>query len=234
MSSFPLDFAFQRSFPLESLFPELKQMIFQILIDQRDIATLIRLRLTCHEYNEWLSEYNFVITRDLSLVVFNGHLDLLKKISHDSVLSNNTMHNAVGSNQVEIVKWLFERGAQFTGVHYKQAAHRGYIELVEWASTLTHSIPVTSRLRVKFKRTKDLNEVWRHNEIALAAIMGGHLNILEWAYQRGLQLYEKMYSAAIFVRDLKILKWLQDHQIEPSQAESGEIQELMSHLRTGV
>lgn len=196
---------------LNELFPELLWMIFSFFREDHDIVTLIRLRLTQSEFNQILSKERFSVRDDILSVIRHGHLDILSEIAYDEVFSKESMKTAFHYNQLEIIRWLYERNTEIGTLEYKIAIKNANFPILEYLTTIPIMIVTHNGTVLKFKRSRDLNEVWRKYEFGKVAILSRRLNVLQWAYGKGLTLEPILYSAAEFIEDPKILQWLEEN-----------------------
>ena len=182
---------------LKELFPELLLLVFDRIKEEQDIVTLVRLRLTCWEYNDILNNHKMVLPTDIPLIIRHGHIKIMEHIADDELFSESSISEAIRYDQSEVIEWLHERTVPISLQNYKRAVYHGKFQVLEYLLTIP--------------KGTNLTEIWQRYKLGHNAIYGQRVDVLEWAYQKGLTLTSSLYEAAVFVGCVDIIDWLKVH-----------------------
>ncbi|ALX27660.1 hypothetical protein GMAR_ORF286 [Golden Marseillevirus] len=102
----------------------------------------------------------------------------------------NYVRYAAENGQVCVFEWMLEKGKKdFWDVQLSnEAAEHGHLSLLEWAE----------------KR----NFLSLYRSIMCSAAFGGHVNIMQWLLERGLQLTDEVFLCAVWKGQIHALEWL--------------------------
>ena len=145
-------------------------------------------------------------------VVSEGNVGLLQWARDNGCrLKSDICESAAEAGQVELLKWLREKGYHWRYTCWK-AAGKGHLEALRWS--ISKGAP------------------WDRITVACAAARGGHIEVLAWLRETGCPWKVQICSEAAAGGHIEVVKWLKangcpwDQRTCESAAKNGQLETL--------
>lgn len=174
----------------------------ELYLSLKDLLSLVRVdRRMWNKYDNDALVWYRKVGRKMQTACELGRLDVLRYMEQKGELANKSnkwmMCYAAKNNQLEVIKWLHDRGYGCTheSIHY--AAQNGHIESIKWLYD---------------------NKICGFTECTIfAAIINGHLDVVKYLYQ--MQLFagieptiNKAIQSARENKQRELEVWLQKYR----------------------
>jgi len=115
---------------------------------------------------------------------------------------------AAHEGHLHILKWILDQGHQFTSYTCASAAHAGYFDLVKWIAQVDINVSSYAGFGGHLQIVEWAFQSTIHQKHFNYAALGGHLHILQYYETFGLNLSVNAASSAALNGHLPALKWL--------------------------
>ena len=127
-----------------------------------------------------------------------GNIQVMKYLLEKGAkLDAKSLQTAIDNGQLEMAKWMLENGCSLENISIKTAAGKGYLKIVKWAL----------ENRCKYEANA-----------ALSAVNSGQLRVVEYLHTNGFELHEKCFIVALEIGHLNIVQYLSKTMKFPENA----------------
>lgn len=160
-------------------------------VSMRHILGFLRQESFPLTYLQWLLKHGCTLEPEtIEREATFGNLENVKFLDGTGCpMGKNTLRNVASNGYLEIMKWLVDHGCSIEPGVMASAAKHGNLENVIWLHE---------------NRKKSLKSPYAFEY----AVRGGHLNVMEWLYEKKYPYINLTLVEAAKCENLKIMKWL--------------------------
>lgn len=139
---------------------------------------------------DWLLKHDSPQSMSIyNCAAMSGHLDLLQRL-HDRIgytQSDLPCNSAAYGGQLEVLRWLRQKGFYLTATAMVWAAKRGHLDVIRWLYA---------------------NGCLPHTAVSALAAEGGHLSVLQWLHEHKIAFSDDICSKAARAGRIDMIGWL--------------------------